>query len=480
MTRLGIRARFALLTAVLVLAIAALVGAAGYLSLRHELLARARRDARDHARQLVALVDVGHDGASDGQANQVDLRDQSLTGDFTLQGLVVSVLRPGGAVIQASPGAPPLPVTLRSACLARGGATARLTQPPLALACARVGPGAHPAALIAVGVPLGGTGRALTRLAEALAVAMAAGTLLAAALARAVAHRALLPARRIAEAAGSIRAGDLAQRIDFRGPRDELGRLADILDACFAELNQAVERQRRFVGDASHELRTPLAAIRAHVDLLRRWASETPAARDRAIAAIDQASRAADRIGADLLYLAQLDRRPLVPHTPTQLDQIVVDAVRDAQPLRADVPVRITRLDEATLHADQVTLRRLLGNLLGNALRVSPAAVEVQIALTVEAQRATITVGDRGPGIPADRLERIFEPFYTTAPRGSGNAGLGLAIAREIARGHQGDVYAANRSGGGAFFRVELPLRSPIAAQPDRNRTRPRPESTGA
>jgi signal transduction histidine kinase len=198
------------------------------------------------------------------------------------------------------------------------------------------------------------------------------------------------------------------------------------------------------------------------VDLLQRWADDTPAARERALAAIDQASRAAERIGGDLLYLAQLDRRPPAPHFPISLDQIVVDAVRGAQPLRAGVPIRITRLDEATLNGDDVTLRRLLGNLLANALRVSPAAAEVEVGLAVGDERATVTVGDCGPGIPADRLGRIFEPFYTTTPRGTGNAGLGLAIAREIARGHGGDVYAANRTGGGAVFRVELPLAPPL------------------
>jgi len=458
MIRLGIRARFALLAAALVLAIAALVGAGGYLALRQSLLSRAQREAADQARQLVALIDVGGEGGGERQqANQVDLHDPSLTGGFTRGGLLVSVVRADGSRIQASRGAPPLPPGTRRSCMRTGRAQARTTRPPLALACARVGPARRPAALIAVGAPLTDAHHALARLAQALALGVLAGTLLAAALARALAQRALRPARQIAHTAASIQAGDLTQRIDYQGPRDELGELADILDACFAELEQAVERQRRFVADASHELRTPLATIQAHAELLHGWAAETPAARERALAALDQASRAASRLGADLLYLAQLDRLPPPPRLPTQLDQTVVDAVREAQPLRPDVPIRITRLDETRLAADELALRQLLVNLLSNALRESPATAEVTIELATADQHATITVNDRGPGIPPDQLERIFERFYTTTPRRSGSTGLGLAIAREIARRHDGDVHATNRPGGGATFQLELP-----------------------
>jgi signal transduction histidine kinase len=401
MTRLGIRARFALLTAALVLAIATLVGAGGYLTLRHTLLSQAQREATDQARQLVALVDVGDEGGSNG--NQVDLGDPSLTGGFTRGGVLVTVARPDGSRIQASPGAPPLPAGLGRSCLRPGETRSRTAQ--FALACARVGTASRPVALVVVGAPLRDARHALAGLARALAVGVLAGTLLAAAVARAVA-----------------------------------------------------ERQRRFVADASHELRTPLATIRAHVELLRGWAAETPAARAAALSALGKASRAASRVGADLLYLAQLDRAPPEHRAATELDQVVVDAVREAQPLRPAVPIRIARLDEARLGADELALRQLVVNLLDNALRVSPAAADVTVELAADGCHATVTVIDRGPGIAPDQLERVFDRFFTTAPRASGNSGLGLAIAREIARRHNGDVRAANRPEGGAAFVFEVPL----------------------
>jgi signal transduction histidine kinase len=405
MTPLGIRARFALLTAALVLAISALVGVGGYVTLRHALYSRAQREANDQARQLAALVDVGREGG--GQGNQVDPSDPSLVHGFTGARLLVSVLRPDGARIQAAPGAPSLPEGLRATC-ARAGSAERTGH--LALACARVGPARHPAALMVVGAPLGDARDALAQLARALVLGVAAGTLLAALIARAVA-----------------------------------------------------QHQRRLIADASHELRTPLAAIQAHVELLRGWASERPADRDAALAALEQASRAAGRLGGDLLYLAQIDRAPLEPRLSAQLDQIVVDGVREARALRPQVGIRISRLDEGRLVGDELALRRLLVNLLANALRVSPADGELTVALAVEGTTATVTVSDDGPGIAPDQLERIFQRSYTTLPRRSG---LGLAIVRDIARRHGGDVHASNRPNGGAAFVVELPLTEPASRSP--------------
>jgi signal transduction histidine kinase len=462
MRPLGIGARFSLLTAALVLAVAALVAVCGHLALRHALLANAHGQAAAQAHQLAGLVDVGRENG--GRENQVGVGDPSLTGGFARAGLLVAVARPDGSSIQASPGAPAPGAALRRECLREGHAAGDLGGPPVALACERIGPAARPAALIAVAAPLHDAQQLLARLDTVLVLGVIAGAAIAALLARVAARRALRPARRIADTATSIRQGDLARRIDYRGPRDELGELADLLDACFAELQEAVERQRGFVADASHELRTPLATIQAHVELLRGWAGETPAARETALAALDQATRSASRLSSDLLYLAQLDRLPSPARLATQLDQAVVDAVRAAQPLRPGVPIRIARLDEVRLSGDDLALRQLLTNLLANALRMSPDGDEVTIELIVTDAGARVTVADRGPGIPPDAVERIFERFYTVPGRRSGGSGLGLAIARAIARRHGGDVRVANRPGGGAVFEVSLPTLTEAAS----------------
>lgn len=474
MTRVGLRARFALLAAALVLLIASLVGAGGYLALRASLLSRAQREAGDQARQLAALVDVGGRGGERTQGNQVDLNDPSLTHGFARGGLLVAVLRPDGTPVQSMRGVPSLPAGLRARCLRDGTGATRQTRPTVTLACRRVGPAARPLGVVAVAAPLGDAQRSLARLAQALAIGVAAGTLLAAALARAVAQHALRPVRQIAMTADSIRAGDLGRRIDYRGPRDELGTLADVLDASFAEVEQTVERQRRFVADASHELRTPIATMRAHVELLRGWAGEEPAAREAALASLDQASRSASRLVADLLYLAQLDRLPPAHHVPTDLDQVLVDAVREAQPLRPQTPIHIGRLDEVRLAGDELRLRQLLVNLLDNALRVTPDNREVTVELAVHDDRAAISIADRGSGIAPEQLERIFERFHTADPLQAGGAGLGLAIAREIAHNHAGELHAENRRGGGAVLRVTLPLSATAHSRRSPRRATPR------
>lgn len=267
------------------------------------------------------------------------------------------------------------------------------------------------------------------------------------------------PIKRIAAAADTIRSGDLGRRIRYRG-RDELGELAGVLDACFDELEDAIERQRRFGADASHELKTPLAAIRANVELLRGWGAIEPSVRDTALASLDQASRRASHLVADLLQLAKLDREPARIRTRVRLDEVVLQAVTEAGPLRGDVAIRVVCLDEVAVDGDPFGLRQLLINLLDNALTVSPVGGEVLIALDRVDQQATVTVTDSGPGVAPSELARIFDRFYSkkigTESRPS--AGLGLAIARSIAAVHDGQLTAINEPTGGATFRLTLPL----------------------
>jgi signal transduction histidine kinase len=311
-----------------------------------------------------------------------------------------------------------------------------------------------------VGVPLSDALASLATLRNALILGVLGGTLLAGALALLLAGRATRPIARIARTAEAIRSGARPfQRIDYRG-RDELGALASVLDASFAELEEALERQRRFGADASHELRTPVAAIRANVDLLRGWATTEPAARETALASLDQASRRAARLVEDLLYLATLEREPTRPRAPVRLDELILGVVREVGGLRPDIAIRVAKLDEATIDGDRLALQQLLLNLLDNALSVSPVGAEVDVALSGDGDRAIITVTDSGPGIPPDELTRIFDRFYSKkagSERGA-SAGLGLSIARAIAIEHGGELVACNQPAGGARFALTLPL----------------------
>ncbi len=463
--KLPLRARFALLSAALVLLVSSVVGLVGYLTLRHSLLNRARHTAQTEAIRLAGLIDT----KNHSQGNNLDVTDRALTSQLSTPGLRVEVDRPGGVIVQGTPKSRQprvvsLPAPVRAKCLAAGSAQLQISSPPAEVACQRVGPVRAPIATVAVAAPLKDSLSSLATLRHSLLLAVLGGSLLAALLALGVARHALRPIKRIVATARTIRSGDLRQRIDYQA-RDELGLLAFELDACFDELEQAVERQRQFGADASHELKTPLAAIRANVDLLRGWGAADRTARIAALASLDQASRRAAHLVSDLLQLAKLDREPIRSNTRVRLDEVVLQAVAEAAPLRPEVSVRVVKLDEAAIDGDPLSLQQLLLNLLDNALNVSSAGGEVQIALTCRDQRATVCVTDSGPGLSPTDLTRVFERFYTkrigTEPRSG--AGLGLAIARAIAVNHNGELSAQNEPAGGATFKLTLPLTAPGA-----------------
>ena len=471
---MGLRTRFVLIAIGLVLAVGASVGATGYAALRQSLHARAATQAAAQAARLAGLVDVP--GQSEQGRNRVDLTDRSLTRDFPVAGLLVEIDGPGDRPLQSAPHGLglALPRAVRRRCAARGSAAGTLGRPHLAFACRRLGRPAARLGSIVVGAPLRSADRALETLRRALLLGLAAGTLAAALVALALAHHVLRPARHIASAARSIREGDLSRRIGYTGARDELGTLAGELDACFAELQEALRRQRDFVADASHELKTPVAAMRAHVELLRGWAGTDAASRERALEGLDRAARRAGRLVADLLVLAELDRPAMAARAPVALDQVLVDVTRECGPLRSDVTVRDTRLDEAVVVGDEWRLQQLLINLLDNALRASPAGGEVRLALTRNGGDATVTVDDDGAGIAPDLLPHVFDRFVSAdrrvRPTGAGS-GLGLAIAMAIARSHGGRLEAANGASGGAALRLTVPVAAALiepAPQPHR------------
>jgi two-component system sensor histidine kinase MprB len=453
---LTLRARFALLAGLLVLVVASMVAMAGYATMRSSLLHRAARSADSQARRLAQLVDSPSQPA-DAHSNQVDITDQALTHGLGDAGTMIEVHRPSGGLIQASELPMPLPASLLNRCTSVGHAATRVDRPALSVACQRIGTAGSPSGSVSVGTHLDDVFASLGTLRTALVLGVVGGSVLAAALALLLARRATRPIRRIAEAAETIRSGDLGRRIDYSG-RDELGALARVLDACFAELEHAIERQRRFGAEASHELRTPLAAIRANVELLDSWAATEPAAREAALASIDQSSRRAARLVEDLLYLAKLERRITPARAPARLDELVLGVVREAGQLRDDVSIEVSHLDEATVEGDAMGLQQLLINLVDNALRVSPAGGVVSIQLRAGEQDASVSVSDHGPGIEGERLGRIFDRFHTS--NGGAGAGLGLSIARAIAEEHGGKLRVTSVLAAGAMFTVTLPLMS--------------------
>nr|WP_246324191.1 ATP-binding protein [Petropleomorpha daqingensis] len=244
-----------------------------------------------------------------------------------------------------------------------------------------------------------------------------------------------------------------AQRLDRRVPEpatdDEIARLARTMNAMLDRLSDGAERQRRFVADAAHELRTPLARIRTQLEVDRAH----PGTADAAVtsASVLAETERMQRLVDDLLLLARSDAGAggLRAAGPVDLDEVVAEQAR-GRPL-----VDCSRVVPVQVAGDPVELERAVANLLDNAVRHARTRVTVTLAEADDA--AVLTVADDGPGIPEAARELVFERFTRLDEARAvddGGAGLGLAIARDIAERHGGRLALT----GGSDFVLTFPL----------------------
>jgi signal transduction histidine kinase len=266
--------------------------------------------------------------------------------------------------------------------------------------------------------------------------------------------RVLRPVEAIRSRVAAIGGSDLDQRVPEPGTDDEVGRLATTMNDMLARLEASAGRQAQFVSDASHELRSPLASIRAQLEvaLTHPGSSEWS---DVAGGVLEE-SRRMERLVDDLLTLARADEGMVaVASDPVDLGEIV-----GAEAHRPASPVTVTADGaEAIVAGDALALRRLVRNLVDNAVR--HAASRVDAVVVVNATDALLTVDDDGPGVPPAERERVFERFTRleeARTRDAGGAGLGLAVVREIARSHGGDAHLTDSPLGGTRAVVRIPL----------------------
>lgn len=281
-----------------------------------------------------------------------------------------------------------------------------------------------------------------------------------------LASRALRPIDQITRTAQAISASDLSQRIYYQGPADEVGRLAQTFDAMLDRLQAAFIRERRFTSDAAHELRTPLAALKGRIGVTLSQPRQ-PAEYVDTLGEMEGQVDRLIRLSSDLLFMARLDQGQFKP----QFDRIeladfigaVVDQVRPLAKAKAitlteDIPV------DLAIRGDFDLLIRLFLNLMDNAVKYTPENGRVTIQARRSAQSIQTAISDTGPGIAAEHLPHLFERFYRIegdrarrSENGQGGAGLGLAIAYEIARFHGGDLSVQSEVNQGTTFFVQLP-----------------------
>ncbi|MFI0896115.1 sensor histidine kinase [Streptomyces sp. NPDC020983] len=270
--------------------------------------------------------------------------------------------------------------------------------------------------------------------------------------------RALRPVSAIRAKVAEITARDLHERVPVTDARDEVAALARTVNATLDRLQTAVGAHRQFVADAAHELRSPMAVLRTRLELA------APAEQDLAREALADVQRL-QTLTADLLLLSRLDAREPIRARETDLAQIVAEEAARARP-RTDVAVRMRLTPDVLVDGSPDHLRRMVANLVDNAVRHASGAVTVELTRDGPAGRARLDVADDGPGIPPEHHATVFDRFTRldhARARDTGGSGLGLPIARDIALAHRGWLHVVPGGGPGATLRATFPPRAPAA-----------------
>ena len=281
----------------------------------------------------------------------------------------------------------------------------------------------------------------------------------------------IIPIQSLTRAAERVAEGDFSRRIDDSAS-DEIGELAHTfnnmagqLEETVFQLEQAAERQKEFVANVSHELRTPLTSVRSYAEtLLESPALAEDTRHDLLQVVVDESDRMT-RIVSDLLTLAQLDGQmyPLAMET-FSFQAVCQRAVRAVQIMAAEKDISIAQhipAEMPPIYGYRPGVEQIVLNIVSNAVKYTQSGGHVSLTAAADGVNLRLTVEDNGPGIPAEDIDRIFERFYRVdkgRSRELGGTGLGLGIAREMARRAGGDITLESVFGRGTTVTITLPL----------------------
>lgn len=294
-----------------------------------------------------------------------------------------------------------------------------------------------------------------------------------------LAGRATTPMRSMLRTAERLSPNRLGDRLAVRGTQDELDLLANTINGLLDSVALHVDKQEQFVADAAHELRGPLAALQSSLEVAINR-DDLPADQHEVLSDMLEATRHLSKVANDLLLLAEsADHARPRHHQSIDLATVARQAVAMFSGVAEErgIELRIRADDPAEAYGDAVDLRRLLSNLLDNAIRFTPTGGTVEVRTVAAADAAILMVADTGVGIAARDLEHVFDRFFKADPartHGAGirSGGLGLSICRSIAESCGGTIGIASRIGEGTTVTLRLPaaslfpLRSPHHERP--------------
>ena len=290
-----------------------------------------------------------------------------------------------------------------------------------------------------------------------------------------LARKSLAPVVAMSSQAGRIGAANLHERLAIQNEKDELGHLARSFNGLLNRLSESFDRQRRFMADASHELRTPVAILRGESEVALSQQARSPEDYRESLGVLHHEAERLTRIVEDLFTLTRADagQYPLQP-SDFYLDELVAECVHSARTLAQAKKISLTfdGAPESPIHADESLVRRMLLNLLDNAIKYTPDLGRVTVSCQRNGKEYSVNIEDTGSGIPPELRPRIFERFFRAdkarshSENDGGGAGLGLAISRWIAEAHHGRLELTRSDSTGSTFSAYLPADSAPSASP--------------
>ena len=289
-----------------------------------------------------------------------------------------------------------------------------------------------------------------------------------------LARKSLEPVAAMSAQASRIGAANLSDRLTVRDSDDELGQLAQSFNLLLDRLERSFEQQRRFMADASHELRTPAAILRGEAEVALSQPSRRAEEYRESLAILLQEARRLAQVVEDLFTLTRADAgQYAIAASNFYLEELVNDCVHSIRALALGKKVALAAepMEECPILADEGLLRRMLLNLLDNAIKYTPEGGRVTVSCRRHGNEYALSVSDTGTGIPADLQARIFERFFRADKARlhsdqNGGAGLGLAIARWVAEAHNGRLELSQSDSRGSAFTVFLHAASVPSFQP--------------
>jgi two-component system sensor histidine kinase MprB len=456
--RRSLAGRVTMLTTMAVGVTVALLAAAAYFTVRHQLMATLDDSLKTRAlaaAQTSALNQLTANRIPSWMVGAADVK----VGFITSDGRVETTPEPGATQEQVRLGVPELRVARGEqewSCrtIATEGGDFRVAAVP----------SNEPGTALVLAQSLRNNNTTLDKLGLVLLIFGVAGVLAATLAGWAVARNGLRPVRRLTHAAEEIARTEKLDPIAVEG-NDEIARLASAFNAMLAALAASRDRQRQLVADAGHELRTPLTSLRTNLDLLIQADQRgglSPESRAELMDDVRFQIEELTTLIGDLTELAREDSAP-VSLEPLDLSEIVDRAVERVRRRAATVHLDV-RTAPWWVTGESAALERAVTNLLDNAAKWSPPHGVV----TVRLETGTLTVADQGQGIAPEDLPHVFDRFYRSREsRTMPGSGLGLSIVRQVAERHGGEVVADSGPDGGATLRLTLPGRSgPPAATP--------------